>query len=232
MKLQTINSIELSSICNLACKYCVNRLMVSELTFKAGIMSDEVFNLSLSLLGKLVKAGTQREVNLNGIGESLLDPQLIERVIMTKKVMKDLPVMFCTNGILMDKELARALKDTGIDRVDVSAHDAYHARKCADILTAVGMNGVISDGAIKSSHNWADQLEPEHRVHMNYTIPCHPIIGGHGYINSEGGLSPCCYDYRNLGEFGTVFDENIMDIEIKSFSLCKDCHQILPDGVK
>jgi hypothetical protein len=205
--------------------------MASDPAFKTGIMTDEIFNLSLSLLDKLVKAGTQREVNLNGIGESLLDPQLIERVIATKKVMKDLPVMFCTNGVLMDERLARDLKDTGIDRVDVSAHDAYHARKCADILTEVGMNGVISDGAIKSSHNWADQLEPEHRIKMRFTLPC-PIAEGNGYINSEGGLSPCCYDYRNLGEFGTVFDEDIMDVEIKTFSLCKTCHQTLPEGIK
>lgn len=231
MKLQTITTIELSSLCNLKCKYCINRLMV-EKGRTPGIMSNEVFNLSLIWLDKLVKQGTQREVNLNGNGESLLDPNIVERIGRAKAVMGDLPVMFCTNGILITRELGIAMKDAGLDRLDVSVHDAFHARRCADILTNIGMNGTISDGAIKLSHNWAGQLEPENRVKIRYSIPCQPLILGMGYINSDGDLSPCCYDYQNLGKFGTVHDLDLLEKDIKPFRLCEECHQIIPEGFK
>lgn len=233
MKLQTITTIELSSLCNLACKYCINRLMQKDPARRPGIMVDFVFEKSLYWLKKLVSRGTQNEVNLNGNGESMLDPDLVQRVRSTKDVVGDAgQVQFCTNGVLMTKALAIKLKDAGIDRIDVSVHDPYHARRCAHLLTAIGMQGVIADGAIKSTHNWAGQLESKHQVPIFISLPCHPIIEGRGYINSEGDISPCCYDYRNLGRFGSVFDSDLLEREVRPFSLCVDCHQILPQPAK
>lgn len=233
MNLQTITTIELSSICNLACKYCINRLMYDDPARTPGIMTDDIFEKSLYWLKKLVERGTQKEVNLNGNGESLLDPKLIERARAVKDIMGNHgPVMFCTNGVLMTQDIAVKLKDAGVNRIDVSIHSPYHARRCAHILNGIGMNGVIADGAVRSSHNWAGQLEPEHSIEMCYTIPCHPIMEGRGYINSEGDLSPCCYDYRNLGKFGNVADDDLLDRPVAPFSLCASCHQVLPQPAK
>lgn len=193
---------------------------------KPGIMADFVFRRSLYYLKRLVDQGTQKEVNLNGNGESLLDPDIVDRVRRVKDIMGDGQVQFCTNGLALTWDLAVALKDAGLDRLDVSVHDPYHARRCAHMLSEVGMQGVIADGAIKSSHNWAGQLELEHQVEMQYRLPCIPLMEGRGYINSEGRLSPCCYDYRNLGQFGSVFDVDLLDREIRPYVLCRDCHQV------
>lgn len=232
MKLQTITTIELSSICNLQCKYCINRYLQNEPNREPGIMHDGVFEKSLDWLKILVSRGTQKEVNLNGNGESTLDPDLVSRVRQTKDVMGKGTVMFCTNGKLMTKSLAHKLMDAGIDRVDLSVHSPYHARRCADLFMDIGLRSIINFGAITSSHNWAGQLPERDRVRIRFDIPCHPIIEGRGYINSEGDLSPCCYDYRNLGRFGSVFNDDLLDREVLPFELCLTCHQRLPQTAK
>ena len=109
MKIQTINTIELTNDCNLRCKYCIQPLL-DEGGRKREIMSDEVFYKSLELLKVLCDRGTQREVNLNGNGESTLDPDLPERIRATKDVVGDRFVRMCTNGVNMTYSLAHILK--------------------------------------------------------------------------------------------------------------------------
>ena len=95
--LKTITTLELSSLCNLSCRYCVNRMMRWH-GRTPQIMSDEVFVASLDWLRRLCDLGTQREVNLNGNGESLLDPQIIERTAAVIKVMGSRQVSYRTRG--------------------------------------------------------------------------------------------------------------------------------------
>lgn len=230
--LKTINTIELSSKCNLACKYCVNRLIEKNSTRKPGIMSEETFEKTLLWLKKLIDQGTQKEVNLNGNGESTLDPDLLTRIARVKSVVGNNQVGLCTNGLLMTNEYARKLKDSGIDKVDVSPHSFYHARKAVQCMFEVRMNGVVSMGAVQSPHNWAEQLADEHSVKVRLNNNCDPLIDGRGYVQSEGNVTPCCYDYRNLGVFGSVYSDNLLSMPIYSYSLCHQCHQKIPDSIK
>ncbi len=56
-------------------------------------------------------------------------------------------------------------------------------------------------------------------------MQCDPLIDGRAYVQSEGDVVPCCYDYRNLGRIGHVFDQDILERELKPFALCETCHQ-------
>ena len=226
--LKTITTIELSNICNLKCSYCVNRLLVKDPNRKPGIMTDRVFDKTLELLQELVNRQTQLEVNMNGTGESFLDPQLVNRVRRTKEIMGERHVCMCTNGVNMTYEVCKALKDAGLDQLDLSPHSAAHARKAAVIMIKVGIPGVVNDGVIIRSHNWAGQLEPENQIQCLIKGQCDPLIEGRGYVLTEGNIAPCCYDYRNLGVFGNVFDRDICDHHIRPYSLCRSCHQEIP----
>jgi len=226
--LKTITTIELSNICNLKCQYCINRLLVKHPSRKPGIMTDWVFDKTLELLQELVNRGTQNEVNMNGDGESFLDPQLIKRVKRTKEVIGSRHVCMCTNGVNMTYEVCKGLKDAGMDQLDLSPHSVPHARKAAQIMMQVGIPGVINDGIITHSHNWAGQLEPENQIECRVNLLCFPLMEGRGYVLTEGNITPCCYDYRNLGVFGSVFDDDILDHPIRPFELCKTCHQKIP----
>jgi hypothetical protein len=232
INLRTITTIELSSACNLACKYCVSRMLMKHPARTPGIMSDDVFEASIRLLRTLRERGTQCEVNLNGNGESLLDPQIVSRAAAVCETMGASGVVqFSTNGILLTRQLATGLRDAGIKRVDVSIHSPYHARRAMHILMAAGIPGQVTAGAVFQPHNWAGQLEPEHSVadeHLPQKFPCHPLMEGRGYISSEGHVSPCCFDYRLLGAFGHVMDDDLMEKPIRPYSLCHDCHQEIP----
>jgi hypothetical protein len=218
MSLHTITTIELSTLCHLRCKYCIQPLMTRE----RGIMSDEVFGRSLYWLDILCRRGTQAEVNLNGNGESTLDPQLPARVRKVKGIVGNRQVGLSSNAISLTEDLMFKLADAGIDYLDLSPHDAYAARKAASLIAKNKMpfRSLLNTGAILTPHNWAGQLDAEHTIDMHYTLPCAPLIEGRGYISREGNLSPCCYDFRDLGKFGSVFDADLLTREVKAYELC------------
>jgi hypothetical protein len=228
VKINTITTIELSSQCNLACKYCVNRLLRSQAARIPMIMSDQVFEQSLLLLDQLKMRGTQRELNLNGNGEPLMDHGFLNRLVKVREVMGPAAeVQFSTNGLLMTDELARGLKAAGISIVHLSVHSPYHTRRAGHMLLSAGVQVNVNFYTIIASHNWAGQLEPQHSIPEDRLpkIPCQPLDEGRAYIQAEGDVVPCCYDYRNLGRIGSVFDADILDREVNKFSLCETCHQ-------
>jgi len=228
--LQTITTIELASICNLECAYCISRLLQDEPVRRPGLMSDDVFKAACDVLQKLCDQGTQREINLNGNGEPLLDYKLIQRIKTVREIVgPDRHIGLSTNGMLITKSIAKELASSGLTQLDISPHQPYYARKAAYIMHGAGMKkGQVSFGCIIMSHNWAGQLEPEHQIKCELKINCDPLIEGRGYVLSEGNITPCCYDYRNLGVFGTVFDDDILDRPIKPYELCHSCHQQIP----
>jgi hypothetical protein len=230
--LKTITTIELASVCNLACDYCINRLLAVADERRPGIMSDMVFDDTLAWLQFLCEAGTQREVNLNGNGESTLDPDLVERTARVKEVMGVRTVQLCTNGLTMTPQLAGELKAAGIDRMDLSPHSPYHARRAIYMLADAGIAGIVTTGAITASHNWAGQLEAEHCIDCRIDLACHPLMEGRGYVHSEGDVTVCCYDYRGFGVYGHVHDADLDRREIRPFALCAGCHQKIPEGIE
>ena len=229
--LKTITTIELSNICNLACQYCINRLLVEEPCRMPGTMLDTVFDRTLEVLKELVRQGTQREINMNGNGESFLDPQLVARVRRTKEIMGDRKVAICTNGVNVSYEVCAALKDAGLDQLDLSPHSPWHARRAAQIMAQVRIPGILNNGPILYSHNWAGQLESENRIECRLELECEQLKQGMGYVLTEGNITPCCFDYRNLGVFGTVFDDGILDRPIRPYALCRTCHQKIPEAL-
>ncbi|MEA2014626.1 MAG: radical SAM protein, partial [Thermodesulfobacteriota bacterium] len=187
INLKTITTIELANICNLQCEYCVNRLLVKHPSREPGIMSDEVFERTLFWLDILCRRGTQKEVWLNGIGESCLDPKLIERTRVIKNVMGDKEVGLCTNGVNMTLEMAKALRGSGLDRLDLSPHSPFHVRRAASYMIKAGWVGrsVINLGIFNATHNWCGQLEPENQVETHLDaldLQCDPLIEGRGYV--------------------------------------------------
>jgi hypothetical protein len=196
-----------------------------------GIMQDHLFDLSLTWLKKLVDKNTQKEVHLNGNGESLLDPQFFERARRVKAIMGNRLVNVCTNGVNFTEDMAYKLRDVGIN-VDLSIHAPAKIRKALKWYKKAGLKGTINPGVITYPHNWAGQLESEHCVDIdNIKIRCDPLIEGRGYISSEGWVSPCCYDYRLLGVFGHVADTDLLEKPIYDYELCRTCHQVIPPDV-
>jgi len=105
--------VETTSHCNLNCAMCVKQ--TSGAQGGDGEMSSATFDSLLPAMGKL------ETLILNGVGESLLHPQLEEFVRRARQVMPASGVIaFQSNGLLLDRKRARSLAAAGLDKVCLS----------------------------------------------------------------------------------------------------------------
>jgi len=115
--------VENTERCNYACFHCPHQAFE-----KSGKYSGK--DLDLSLHRKLIDevasdgAGYCRYVRYAALGETLLDPRLVEMVDYAGKH-SGVPLNITTNGLLLTEGRARRLLDAGVDTFDISI-DAYH----------------------------------------------------------------------------------------------------------
>jgi putative metalloenzyme radical SAM/SPASM domain maturase len=102
--------IESTTRCNLACDKCIKQMPGNRI-------SNE--DLPLPLFEKLLpELGEVDTLILNGIGEPLLHPHLVEMVAKARAVMKrDGVIGFQSNGVLMSTTMAEKLVEAGLSSV-------------------------------------------------------------------------------------------------------------------
>ena len=100
--------IEPSSICNLRCRMC-------NLNKNKG----KDFILKLSNYQKILQQLTPlKSINLTGVGESLINPNLTKLIKIAKS--KDISVSLITNAQLLNKKLIKKIIDSKIDIISIS----------------------------------------------------------------------------------------------------------------
>lgn len=105
--------VELTTRCNLQCQMCVKYAVGS--CIPEDDMSLEVFEKLLPSLG------TVENLILNGIGESLLHPDLVEIVTLARQHMAPGGCIgLQSNGFLLTKQLAESLVDAGLTNICLS----------------------------------------------------------------------------------------------------------------
>lgn len=222
--INTINSIEIASICNNNCSYCPAGKQSQYRT--VGLMKMDIFEKTLEWVEKLRIRGTQRELNLFGVGEPTLHPLL---PVMIKKAKDVMPINgrihLNTNGILMTEELATQCKDAGISNIDITAHDPKVAKEVIEVFKKVGIVGQVSLDFATSPNNWAGNVNWTKKV--DYTFPCNWLGTGQVMVMSDGNITTCCIDAFAKGVFTNV-NENILEAEMKPHKLCTKCHHIIP----
>ena len=226
MNICTINSIETSSKCNLSCQYCMAK--DQDRWRNTGIMSIETFRNALTWIKYFSDKGTQRELNLFGIGEPLLNPNIVEMVKLARRIVPlKHRVHLNTNSVYLTEELAYALSAAGITSIDLTAHDAFHTAKAVRILQKVGIPGGISLDFITQPNDWAGQVN-WFKSAVRY--PCPWLHVGQAVVLSNGDIVQCCFDAKAANVIGNVVD-GPSEIIAAPFNLCKDCHQDIPREV-
>lgn len=220
-KLRELHEIELSSRCNLACKYCPHPVLERP----KEDMSFETFWATLDLLRHFVRAGTQTEVSLTGIGEALLHPSFemmlwhVRHAIGLRR-----PLVLATNGIAVTPEVARMLFEADV-RVYVSLHRPELAKPAIDLLlnanVRVGTNHAFASDAI----DWAGQVPVN--APMMAKRPCDYLRKGWGVVRVDGRITTCCMDAHTKHSFGSVFDEP-RTLYLKTHALCNACNLSIP----
>jgi len=215
-----IHEIELSSRCNLACKYCPH----PKLERAKADMPWPVFQRALDHVEFYCRQGTQGELSLTGIGEAILHPYFFEALIMARSAIgRHRPLTLATNGVAMTPEIARILRQTGV-QVYVSTHRPEKAGPALEMLkkegAAVGTNMAFVDNAF----DWAGQVKWHASAERR---PCEYLTQGWGVIRQDGSVTTCCLDAHAKHAIGHVDDEP-GSLKTHITTLCSGCHMVPP----
>jgi hypothetical protein len=228
MKLREIHQIELTNRCNLKCIYCPNHKMQR----KRQDMSITTFERTLQAVRRFVDIGTQKEVWLHGLGESLLHPQLDQYCRLARKYLPDTQIKLSTNGILVTEDLARMFSELGI-AIHVSVQLSMtpeQIRKMVEVpimLAEFGVLEYINTNAIISSGDWAGQVDWPNIVQPS---ECGWLKYGWSVVLSDGRIATCCNDVDGDSVVGSVHQpiNEILDLEMVPHKLCGPCYQYPP----
>ena len=186
----------------------------------------ETFERAIAWVAYFSGKGTQRELNLFGVGEPTLNPKLPEMIkIARENLSVKCPVHTNTNGKLMTKELAIKLKQAGINHIDITGHNARDTAKCIRIFREVGIDGKLSVDYMTQPNNWAGQVD---WFVPNYEYPCPWLHNGQVMVMWNGDITRCCIDAFATGVIGNVYDNRLDQLEVTPFRLCQDCHSTVP----
>lgn len=216
----SLHQIEITSRCNLRCRYCVHPTMPRA----KQDMDEATYTRSLYWAKRFSHAGTQRELNLAGIGESTMHPDFVRWVHLAREAVGEFcQLVLATNGLLVTKEMAQAIK-AARPMVWVSLHRPEKAGPAVEVLKAAGiLSGISADPSI-AAMNWAGQV----KWHMSAPPrrPCPWVRGGRVMAMSDGRITTCCLDGAAVGVLGHV-EDNVAALRTQPYSLCATCDQDL-----
>jgi hypothetical protein len=228
--MKEIYNVEISSICQNKCDYCPHKELVRGK--REQNMGYKVWRQCLYWLERF----HQDTVCLNGFGEPLVHPRLIEWVKELNEI--GISPYFSTNGILFTPEIAHELKGR-VDYISISPHEEKAIGVINDIITNASIlpkRGFpfvygdkypvpisVSDGFRRMPHTWAGQNGD--LVNPNFGWPCEFIPQEKCTILSDGTVVACCIDAGGVSAMGNIMDINLETLKSNRFSLCEKCHQ-------
>src|SRR6185503_16391807 len=196
MKIKELHQIEMTSHCNLRCRYCPSR----ELPRPKLHMSYEHFIEACTWVKRFNDRGDQQELNLAGIGESTMHPQFVDMVHYARNFIGwNIKLVFATNGLLMTDELARAIKNAQ-PVIYVSAHRPEKAGLAVEILKRHDLLGGVSFDPTVAATDWAGQVKWFRSVPVRRQ--CQWVRNGKAFMLADGRISRCAYDATGEGVIG------------------------------
>lgn len=214
-----VHQIEITSRCNLRCVYCVHRQMPRS----KDDMSRATFAKALEWAAAFVKAGSQRSLNLAGIGESTMHPDFVEYVHLARDTVgEDCDLVLATNGLLVTDELAAAIAPAH-PKVFVSLHRPEKAGPAIEALKGAGiLAGVSADPSVAAT-DWAGQVKWHRSAQPRQ---CMWVRGGQVFVLSDGRVTVCSFDATADDVLGTI-DDDLTTMRTHPYRLCPACDQRL-----
>jgi hypothetical protein len=201
--IRDIHQIELTTRCNLKCHYCPH---YPELPRPKEDMAWDIFEASLALVDYYVQQGTQTELSLTGIGESLLHPRFVEMVAAARTVIgPDRQLTVTTNGLLLDDEMCASLQPFR-PSIFVSLHRPEKAALAMVAAKKYGLLAGRNTAFADSAFDWAGYQKNWKAVVSAPNIKCEYLRSGWGVILVDGRITTCCLDADGSGVVGTVQD--------------------------
>jgi len=197
-----IHQIELTTRCNLKCKYCPH---YPELPRKKEDMAWETFEASLALVDYYVRQGTQTELSLTGIGEAVLHPRFLEMVERCRAVIGPQRMLtITTNGLLFNDAMCTSLVPFH-PSVFISLHRPEKAGPAIEAAKRHGILAGTNNAFATSAFVWAG-------AQKNWFVSapktkCEYLRSGWAVVLVDGRVTTCCLDADGSGVVGTVWDD-------------------------
>ncbi|MDZ4251326.1 MAG: radical SAM protein, partial [Sulfuritalea sp.] len=174
--------------------------------------------------GFYVRQGTQTELSLTGIGESLMHPRFFEAVAAARAVIgPQRPLIITTNGILLNDAACQTLKEFS-PQVFISLHRPEKAGPAVEAAKRAGIFSGANPAPSISAFDWAGQVK---WFVSAPRVPCDYLRQGWGVVLVDGRVTTCCLDATGGGSFGTVWDKP-ESLRMSPWKLCESCHMEVP----
>ena len=215
--IRAIHQIEMTSRCNLRCRYCTHPKMPRPKMD----MTEETFRRALHWVKAFQSVRPHPELNLAGIGESTLHPEFVRFTHLAREAVGPyVDLVLATNGLLMTDELAAAIAPAK-PKVWVSLHRPEKAGPAVEALKRAGIYSGSSSDPSLAAVNWAGQVE--WHVSAPKGKPCPWITHSMVMVMSDGRVTRCCFDSTGDGVIAHV-DDDLSAYATSPFSLCTNCH--------
>jgi hypothetical protein len=218
-----IHEIELSSVCNLACKYCPH----PKLERPKADMAWETYERTLEHVAYYCRQGTQTEVSLTGIGEAILHPRFVEAVFRLREVIQGRQITLATNGVALTPALAEVLARFRVVTY-VSTHRPEKAGVAWNMLKQAGAITGLNTAFVDSSIDWAGQVK-WHTAAASH--PCTYLGKGWAVVRQDGSINACCMDAHGKHKLASVWDEP-GTLMTRATPLCGACHLTVPEHLR
>jgi len=216
-----IKQIEVTTRCNLRCRYCPHPTMARP----KEDMAWDTFTEALKWVKFFLELGFQRELSFTGIGESTMHPLFPDMLAAARALSASMPIVFSTNGLpTFTEDIAKACQKHNVG-VMVSLHRPEMAGKTVELCKKYGILKFMNDQFVTGAFDWAGQVKDWYVSAPK--LPCEYLRSGWGVVLQDGKITTCCLDAENKGVVGTVWDEP-GSLQIKPFSLCSTCHMAVP----
>lgn len=221
LPIRAIHQIEMTSQCNLRCRYCTHPKMPRPKMD----MTAEHFGKALEWVKFFQAKQPHPELNLAGIGESTMHPDFVRNVFLAREAVgRYVNLVLATNGLLMTDDLAMAIAPAR-PSVWVSLHRPERAGPAVEALKRAGIfNGVSADPSM-AAVDWAGQVK--WHVSAPKGRPCPWIQSSMVMVMSDGRVTRCCFDSTGEGVIAHI-DDDLAQHATSPWKLCATCHLSVP----
>lgn len=228
--IRDIHQIEVTSRCNLKCHYCPQ---YPKLPRAKEDMKWETFEAALSLVSFYCRQGTQTELSLTGIGESLLHERFPEMVARSRETIgPNRRLTVTTNGLLLDDAMCSLLAPHR-PSVFISLHRPEKAAFAVEAAKRHGILAGINNSFVTSAFDWAGYQKNWTALVSAPKTKCEYLRSGWGVVLVDGRITTCCLDAEAKpaelegGVVGTVWDEPAT-LKLRPWKGCASCHMSVP----